>query len=1170
MVIRHIRLILMLMLLVPLMPSPQAVPTAQAAPLAQMTWQQQCQFGQEYYLLDQVLDSKRLLEGGLAVVPAAPENADTAGFCAFWLGHLHLRTGNVSGALSAFQDAGQFFQQADETSMAVLMQLAQAASMLSQGLRDEANDLLTDEVLPYVRSSDEDAWPSANLQALVEAAALSSLGLTVALDDNFLAGDTAAAREYFTQALERIDNLPHPDAAESLIANSMIGPLMGGDTFAVDLSQVVSCVREREAAASGQESDMSVCTNVMMQALSPELGGELPGLPFPGDDQQEDGSGSVWDEPVSPEEALELIEGISEMIPEDGETPGDDEIMENLNEILEQAAEQQPPDAATPEPAPAEDMPATDISPEQILRLIELAQNPEDIDITTLAEVVFGVNPLDVLGAQVAPMFKPILLNNIAETYRHEENIDMALDYYGQARVQAEQLRADETLPGYQVFADIVESIVLTNEGLLYFDQAEGLRAQGDASAAWALYQQSLTNYDATLQQMQDFRQRLGIASVLVNRSQVKLRLADLLEANPALGTDDPILLREEAFADLQTAVQEVETIRVAGDHRVRDIVAENKLGVASAQALGGSLSPLADVFNFAVLLAHQLGDDAQAFEFGERGRARLLLDMLTTGQLELSDTAAKTLMTQEREQYIMRQLAEDVLEQARVSEDEQYKTLIPALEDQLARAEEMYQETRSTIQQQYPQLLPLLEGSGGILDAASVQQELQRLDEPTTLVAYYVIDERVEEDAPALAFVIDAETPDVTAIPLPGATSVGLGGPVNDLATWYADPSRGDPPEAAFQELHTALIQPLRDTGVLSTTQVGIVPHQELHYVPFAALSDGSEHLIERHALFVLPSASALKLANDALDIQSPPDNPVALIYGDPTSNRPVLSNAEEEAEAIARMLGSTAYTGDEATEQRLRAQADDAHLIHLAAHAQYFSGDELSSAIYLAEDADTQHDGTVSAGEILIELPLSSAELVVLSACESSAGTPSTGDEVVSLTRSLITAGSASVISSLWQVDDQATESLMIDFYTAWQEEGKTKAEALREAQQTAMAAYETPYYWGAFVLYGSPDAGKVRFEVAAEATPTSTATRTVTPEPTSLPVATTTPTNVTTAPDEENTSVAANGAEDRDENEQSDDPASDPASPGCLAGGIILLGAVGALWWSRRMVG
>jgi CHAT domain-containing protein len=995
-----------------------------------------------------------------------------------------------------------------------------------------------------------------------------------------MGGDTAAAREYFTQALERIDNLPNPDAAENLLADSMIGPLMGGDTFAVDLSQVVTCVREREAAASGQESDTSVCTDVMMQALfemiqnSPELGGGLPGLPFPGDDQQEDGSGSMWDEPVSPEEALELIEGISEMIPEDGETPSDEEILENLDDLLEQAAEQQPPDAATPGPAPAEDMPATDIGPEQMLRLLELAENPEDVDITTLAEVVFGVNPLDVLGAQVAPMFKPILLNNIAETYRYEENIDMALEYYGQARVQAEQLRADETLPGYQVFADIVEGIVQTNEGLLYFDQAEALRAQGDAATAWGLYRQSLTNYDATLQQMQDFRQRLGIATVLVNRSQVKLRLADLLEADPTLGTDDPALLREEAFTDLQTAVQEVETIRVAGDNRVRDIVAENKLGVASAQALGGSLSPLADVFNFAVLLAHQLGDDAQAFEFGERGRARLLLDMLTTGQLELSDSAAKTLMTQEREQYIMRQLAEDVLEQARVSEDEQYKTLIPALEDQLARAREMYQETRSTIQQQYPQLLPLLEGSGGILDAASVQQELQRLDEPTTLVSYYVIDERVEDDAPALAFVIDAETPDVTAIALPGATSVGLGGPINDLATWYADPSRGDPPEAAFQELHTALIQPLRDTGVLSTTQVGIVPHQELHYVPFAALNDGSEHLIERHALFVLPSASTLKLANDALDIQSPPDDPVALIYGDPTSNRPVLSNAEEEAEAIAHMLGSTAYTGDEATEQRLRAQADDAHLIHLAAHAQYFSGDELSSAIYLAEDADAQHDGTVRAGEILIELPLSSAELVVLSACESSAGTPSTGDEIVSLTRSLITAGSASVISSLWQVDDQATEGLMTDFYTAWQEEGMTKAEALREAQQAAMATYETPYYWGAFVLYGNPDVGKVQFELTAETTPTSTATSTITPEPTGLPVATTTPTNETTEPGEQNTSVATIDDEDPAEEATIDNGAQSvtptPTSPGCLAGGVILLGAVGALWWSRRMVG
>lgn len=56
--------------------------------------------------------------------------------------------------------------------------------------------------------------------------------------------------------------------------------------------------------------------------------------------------------------------------------------------------------------------------------------------------------------------------------------------------------------------------------------------------------------------------------------------------------------------------------------------------------------------------------------------------------------------------------------------------------------------------------------------------------------------------------------------------------------------------------------------------------------------------------------------------------------------------------------------------------------------------------------------------------------AELVVLSACDTGRGRIS-GDGVIGLSRSLISAGVPSVLVSLWSVPDAPTAGLMIEFY-------------------------------------------------------------------------------------------------------------------------------------------
>jgi CHAT domain-containing protein len=94
--------------------------------------------------------------------------------------------------------------------------------------------------------------------------------------------------------------------------------------------------------------------------------------------------------------------------------------------------------------------------------------------------------------------------------------------------------------------------------------------------------------------------------------------------------------------------------------------------------------------------------------------------------------------------------------------------------------------------------------------------------------------------------------------------------------------------------------------------------------------------------------------------------------------------------------------------------------------------------------------------------------ASLVVLSACETALGKLSRGDELTGLTRAFIYAGTPSVITTLWQVNDRAAFELMWEFYLHLKA-GANKAEALRQAQLLMLQRHPHPYYWAAYELIG-----------------------------------------------------------------------------------------------------
>ena len=116
---------------------------------------------------------------------------------------------------------------------------------------------------------------------------------------------------------------------------------------------------------------------------------------------------------------------------------------------------------------------------------------------------------------------------------------------------------------------------------------------------------------------------------------------------------------------------------------------------------------------------------------------------------------------------------------------------------------------------------------------------------------------------------------------------------------------------------------------------------------------------------------------------------------------------------------------------------------------------------------------DGILT-GEEIVSLDLSGVEWVVLSACETGVGKVASGEGVMGLRRAFEVAGAGTVITSLWRIEDRATEAWMQRLYTA-RLAGATTAEAVRSAalgillERRKQGKSTHPFYWGAFVAAG-----------------------------------------------------------------------------------------------------
>jgi hypothetical protein len=201
-------------------------------------------------------------------------------------------------------------------------------------------------------------------------------------------------------------------------------------------------------------------------------------------------------------------------------------------------------------------------------------------------------------------------------------------------------------------------------------------------------------------------------------------------------------------------------------------------------------------------------------------------------------------------------------------------------------------------------------------------------------------------------------------------------------------------------------------------------------------------------------------------------------------------LPGTKAEVETISQIMKdkgwrTQTYLGADATEENLKSSYKP-KVLHIATHGYFnlgkFSDEGLSKSglVFagggkaLSDMLDKNlpsakgEDGILTPFEAM-NLNLENTDLVVLSACQSGLGEVKPGEGIYGLQRAFKMAGARTLMLSLWPVDDQATEYFISSFYKNWFSNNLSKADSFKAAQQATREKYNTPYYWGAFVLIG-----------------------------------------------------------------------------------------------------
>ena len=315
-----------------------------------------------------------------------------------------------------------------------------------------------------------------------------------------------------------------------------------------------------------------------------------------------------------------------------------------------------------------------------------------------------------------------------------------------------------------------------------------------------------------------------------------------------------------------------------------------------------------------------------------------------------------------------------------------------------------------------------------------------------------------------------------------------------------------------AARSLDKLLMQPIREL-LGDTKNILLSPDSQLNLIPFAALVDeNNKYLVENYSITYLTTGrDLLKLQIAAKPKQPPvivanPNYDTAIVETASRGSRDVaqlnwcctpLPGTDKEAAAIKPMLrDATVFTETQATEEAVK-QVKAPSILHIATHGFFLTTEaeetpQLGGSLQItpvtpaiATENPLLRSGLAMAGfnpqqgkleGVLTALEVASLnlwgnKLVVLSACQTGVGDVRNGEGVYGLRRALVIAGSESQVISLWDVADEGTKELMVNYYQKLID-NIGRSDALRQTQLEMLNSeeYAHPFFWAAFIPSGN----------------------------------------------------------------------------------------------------
>jgi len=463
-----------------------------------------------------------------------------------------------------------------------------------------------------------------------------------------------------------------------------------------------------------------------------------------------------------------------------------------------------------------------------------------------------------------------------------------------------------------------------------------------------------------------------------------------------------------------------------------------------------GFLKNKIDVYTSMVMLCLKLKDVSKAFEYVERSKSRVFVDMLSNEDLRTDEVDAELLEQKKQLLSKLHELKNRMYINKSSSNNRSITTKsvdTHKLYDEIKQTEEMYSEVLKNILEQNPEYGSLFDTY--TLPTTEIQSMITNLN--AVLIEYFIAKDKI------IIFVVNGDS--ISHIEVDDDfEDVKEHAEFFRLGVENIDEFDINMLKKISKQLYNSLIKPI-ESFIGNDKNVYIIPHDFLHFTPFNALFDGSQYLIEKYTIAYCPSSTVLKFCIDK------DKNPKlsCISIGNPTHD---LEYTELESKSVSELFDpSISLIGGEATKENVIENCNNYNVLHMACHGSFNNAQPLDSMLQLAGGKGLHVDE-------IFEMKLNNSSLVILSACQTALSNISTGDELVGLTRAFIFAGAPALMTTLWNVDDEKTSELVKDFCLRFKSGGR--AESLRQAQLELINSEETqyqhPYYWAAFEMTGS----------------------------------------------------------------------------------------------------